>query len=39
MRSVWALTVLLLVMNKNFKRIMFGNVTKSDYGYLVLRTA
>ena len=38
MRSVWSLSLLLVLMNKNFKKIMFGDVTKGDVGYLILRT-
>lgn len=39
MRSFWSLTILLLLINVNFKKIMFGSVNNNDYPFIAFRTA
>ena len=38
MRSFWSLLILLLLINFNFKKVMYDSVNKSDYPFLLFKT-
>ena len=38
MRSTWALGILLIMININFKKIIIDSVKKNDYPFLIFRT-